>query len=110
MTTWIDLKTEQGSPHPDADALAKSPLAVLLLALLRENEDVFGSIHPITVYVCDSMDSAITLLSSDSMNKWVPLTPLRFPAKWFREDPLSAQAEEFIRTVIADFTTRQRRK
>lgn len=110
MTTWIELKTENGAPHPDADALATSPLAVLLLAQLRENEDVFGSILPITVYVCDSMDSAVTHLSPDSMNKWVPLTPLRFPAQWFRENPLSAPAEEFIRAVIADFTARNKQK
>jgi hypothetical protein len=56
------------------------------------------------------MDSAITHLSPDSMNKWVPLTPLRFPAQWFRENLLSAQAEKFIRAVIADFTARQRQK
>lgn len=110
MTTWIELKTENGANHPDAASLAKSPLAVLLLTLLRENEDVFGSIHPITVYVCDSMDSAIAHLSSDSMKKWVPPIPLRFPAQWFRENPLPAQAEKFIRTVIADFTERQRKK
>lgn len=110
MTTWIELKNEDGAKHPDSDLLEKSPLAALLLALLRENEDVFGSIHPITLYVCDSMDSAVTHLAPDSMNKWVPLTPLRFPAQWFRENPLSAQAEKFIRAVIADFTARQRQK
>jgi hypothetical protein len=37
MTTWIELKTEDGAKHADADLLKKSHLAVFLLALLREN-------------------------------------------------------------------------
>jgi hypothetical protein len=110
MTTWIELKTETGAKHPEADVLADSALVRLLLALLRENEDVFGSINPVTVYVCDSMDSAITHLAPDALGKWVPMTPLRFPAAWFREEPLSPQAEKFIRAVITDFTARQRTK
>lgn len=110
MTTWIELKTETGAKHPETDVLTTSALARLLLALLHQNEDVFGPIHPVTVYVCDSMDSAITHLAPDSLGKWVPMTPLHFPAAWFRDDPLSSHAEKFIREVITDFTVRQRAK
>lgn len=110
MTTWIELKTEAGAKHPESDSLASSPLALLLLTLVRENNDVFGYSAPITVYVCDLLDSANTNLSPDSINNCVSLTPLRFPAQWFRDNPLSSKAEQFIRAVINDFTARQRKK
>ena len=110
MTTWIEFRSETGQKHPDGDILATSPLACLLLKLLRDNEDVFGSHHPITIQVCDSLDAAFTHLSPDPVGSWVPMTPLRFPAAWFREDPLSKQADSIIRAVIADYTARQRNK
>lgn len=67
MITWIEFKTETGQKHPDSEALAISPLALLLLQLIRENEDVFGAYHPIKIHLCNSMNVAITHLSPDSV-------------------------------------------
>ena len=110
MTTWITFRKETGAAHPDAETLKVSPLALLLLTLLRNNEDVFGAHHPITVNINDLSGEAVTQLSPDDEETLVQLTPLRFPAVWFRENPLPEEARKFIQGKFAVFTAEQRKK
>ncbi len=107
MVTWIDFKAANGSQHPEAEALKKSPLAQLILDNLRKHQDVFGDINAPTIYLSDDGSLGQMFLAPDSRGKWVPITCVPVNLDMFKEDPLSDPLRQAVNQFFEDYTKKQ---